>query len=332
MAARPVVSRSKAGRLVPIDEHRPRRPASRQAHGTSPSAPERRLTPRRLPRGATRKGLGDVRRPSQGADDASVPMLLPRLGQTWSRRGRGVDLSTCSPPERPPRGRRRRGPSRSPRSRLPPASRRRASSRPRTGGAGSDVEPNAQPARQGHRRVGRQVDVAADVARANPLAPPSGGAGCQAAVMKRHGAREAPGGGSPSRRHHPARAARPDPAHAASLIAVSGSWSGFTGLVRRMPPVVRTGFGVGDDMFPPRRSPPDPEVLGGVRVVRRSLFGGHRGSCARFTPRAGRQRSLGAPHPRVCGVGCSCVSLSMAGFCSMGRESLGTRFVSTRHP
>ena len=40
--------------------------------------------------------------------------------------------------------------------------------------AGPDVEPDAQPARRGHRRVRRQV-VLADVARANPFTPPAGG-------------------------------------------------------------------------------------------------------------------------------------------------------------
>ena len=37
------------------------------------------------------------------------------------------------------------------------------------------VEPDAQPARRGHRRVTRRVDVLADVARANPFTPPAGG-------------------------------------------------------------------------------------------------------------------------------------------------------------
>ena len=38
-----------------------------------------------------------------------------------------------------------------------------------------DVEPDAQPARRGHRRVGRLVDVLADVACANPSSPPPDG-------------------------------------------------------------------------------------------------------------------------------------------------------------
>ena len=49
-----------------------------------------------------------------------------------------------------------------------------ASSRLGTAAAGPDVEvePAAQPASCGHRRVGRRVDVLADVARANPSTPP----------------------------------------------------------------------------------------------------------------------------------------------------------------
>ena len=50
-----------------------------------------------------------------------------------------------------------------------------ASSRPETVAAGSAVEPDAQPARRGHRRVGRQVDAPAAVARANPSTPPPAG-------------------------------------------------------------------------------------------------------------------------------------------------------------
>ena len=50
-----------------------------------------------------------------------------------------------------------------------------ASSRPGTAAAGLDVEPDAQPARRGHRRVGRLVDVLADVACANPSSPPPDG-------------------------------------------------------------------------------------------------------------------------------------------------------------
>ena len=38
-----------------------------------------------------------------------------------------------------------------------------------------DVEPDAQPAPRSQRRVGRRVDILADVARANPFTPPSGG-------------------------------------------------------------------------------------------------------------------------------------------------------------
>ena len=41
--------------------------------------------------------------------------------------------------------------------------------------AGRGVEPDAQPARRGHRRIGRQVDAPADVARANPSTPPPAG-------------------------------------------------------------------------------------------------------------------------------------------------------------
>ena len=50
-----------------------------------------------------------------------------------------------------------------------------ALSRPGTAAAGPGVEPDAQPARRGRRRVTRRVDVLADVARANPFTPPAGG-------------------------------------------------------------------------------------------------------------------------------------------------------------
>ena len=41
--------------------------------------------------------------------------------------------------------------------------------------ASPDVEPDAQPATRGQRRVGRRVDILADVDRANPFTPPPGG-------------------------------------------------------------------------------------------------------------------------------------------------------------
>ena len=41
--------------------------------------------------------------------------------------------------------------------------------------ASPDIEPDAQPATQGQRRVARRVDILADVARANPFTPPPGG-------------------------------------------------------------------------------------------------------------------------------------------------------------
>ena len=44
-----------------------------------------------------------------------------------------------------------------------------------TAAPGPGVEPDAQPARRGHRRVTGRVDVLADVARANPFTPPAGG-------------------------------------------------------------------------------------------------------------------------------------------------------------
>ena len=50
-----------------------------------------------------------------------------------------------------------------------------ALSRPGTAAAGPVVEPDAQPARRGHRRVTRRVYVLADAARANPFTPPAGG-------------------------------------------------------------------------------------------------------------------------------------------------------------
>ena len=49
-----------------------------------------------------------------------------------------------------------------------------ASSRPRTVGAGPDVEPDAQPAKRGHRRIARRVDVPAAADRTNPSTPPPG--------------------------------------------------------------------------------------------------------------------------------------------------------------
>ena len=51
-----------------------------------------------------------------------------------------------------------------------------ASSGRGTAVAGRDLEPGAHPVRRGHRHVGRRVDVLpADVARANPSAPPPAG-------------------------------------------------------------------------------------------------------------------------------------------------------------
>ena len=50
-----------------------------------------------------------------------------------------------------------------------------ALSRPGTAAPGPVVEPDAQPARRGHRRVTRRVYVLADAARANPFTPPAGG-------------------------------------------------------------------------------------------------------------------------------------------------------------
>ena len=41
--------------------------------------------------------------------------------------------------------------------------------------ASPDVEPDAQPATRGQRRVGRRVDFLADINRANPFTPPPGG-------------------------------------------------------------------------------------------------------------------------------------------------------------
>ena len=50
-----------------------------------------------------------------------------------------------------------------------------ASSRPGTAAAGPAVEPDAPPARRGHRRIVQRVDVPADIARANPSTPPPAG-------------------------------------------------------------------------------------------------------------------------------------------------------------
>ena len=61
------------------------------------------------------------------------------------------------------------------RPRPPLAATRRASSRSGTAAAGPDVEPDAQPARRGHRAVDRGSTVPADVARANPFTPPPAG-------------------------------------------------------------------------------------------------------------------------------------------------------------
>ena len=65
------------------------------------------LAPAHVDRGGPR--VPPLRFPRQlGADGASALMLLPRLGgRHGSRRGPEVDLSTCSPPGRPPRLRRR---------------------------------------------------------------------------------------------------------------------------------------------------------------------------------------------------------------------------------
>ena len=50
-----------------------------------------------------------------------------------------------------------------------------ASTRPGTPVAGRAVEPDAQPATRGRRRVGRQVHMRAAGARANPFTPPPDG-------------------------------------------------------------------------------------------------------------------------------------------------------------
>ena len=50
-----------------------------------------------------------------------------------------------------------------------------ALSRPGTAAPGPGVEPDAQSARRGQRRVTRRVDALADIARANPFTPPPGG-------------------------------------------------------------------------------------------------------------------------------------------------------------
>ena len=50
-----------------------------------------------------------------------------------------------------------------------------ASNRPGTAATGRGVEPDAQPARRAHRRVGRRVNVPADVTRVNPSTPPPDG-------------------------------------------------------------------------------------------------------------------------------------------------------------
>jgi len=49
-----------------------------------------------------------------------------------------------------------------------------ASSGRGTAAAGRGVEPDAQPAGRGHRRIGRRGDVPAAVARANPSTPTAG--------------------------------------------------------------------------------------------------------------------------------------------------------------
>ena len=49
------------------------------------------------------------------------------------------------------------------------------STRPGTAAGGPDIEADAQPAERGRRRIGRQVDIQVDVARANPFTPPPDG-------------------------------------------------------------------------------------------------------------------------------------------------------------
>ena len=128
-------------------------------------------------------------------------------GRHGSRRGREVDLSTCSPPGRPTRLRRRAAdpevcrptspefatlgrPScaagagrRGRRGRARPlASRRRPPAGPEPSAAGPDVKPDAQPARRGHRRVGQRVDFSCPMSparsrsrRRQAVRPPPGG-------------------------------------------------------------------------------------------------------------------------------------------------------------
>ena len=136
------------------------------------------------PRGGSVPRLGSLTGPLWGGGGRRVrPDAVAAVeGRHGSRRGREVDLSTCSPPGRPPRLRRRAAdpevcrptspefatlgrPScaagagrRGRRGRARPlASRRRPPAGPEPSAAGPDVKPDAQPARRGHRRVGQRV-------------------------------------------------------------------------------------------------------------------------------------------------------------------------------
>ena len=139
--------------------------------------------------------------PNGGGAGGVSPGSAPKGNAPDLRWPRGRRFGDSSPPERPPRPRRRRaGPevSRPTSTSLPRPSAARAArpgvevvevaaatptagvetealSRPGTAAAGPVVEPDAQSARRGHGRVTRRVDVLADAARANPFTPPAGG-------------------------------------------------------------------------------------------------------------------------------------------------------------
>ena len=119
-------------------------------------------TARRPPR-ASRPALREFFAPGTPASAAAapggsggLPADIAELAKTLGRPGRAASVEAVEVAAAAP----------------PAGVETEASSRPGTAGGGRpDVEPEAQPARRGHRRVGRRVDVA----RANPSTPPPAG-------------------------------------------------------------------------------------------------------------------------------------------------------------
>ena len=138
------------------------------ADGVSPGSAPKGNVPR-SPR-ASRPAIRGVFAPGTPASAAAAPggsggppADVDELAATLGRPSRAAGVAE---------------PSRSPAATPAAGVETEALSRPGTAAAGPGVEPDAQPARRGQRRVTRRVDVLADVARANPFTPPARRPGC----------------------------------------------------------------------------------------------------------------------------------------------------------